>query len=39
MPHYTLDKLLDKIKRIDIEELTIIRILTDTYDKSPNDIN
>ena len=35
---YTLDKVLDKFKKIDIEKLDDIRILIDTDDKWPNDI-
>ena len=35
---YTLDKVLDKIKRIGIEEINNIRILIDTDNKLPDDI-
>ena len=35
---YTLDKVLDKIKRIGIEKLDNIRILIDTDDKLPDNI-
>ena len=35
---YTLDKVLDKFKKINIEKLDDIRILIDTDDKWPNDI-
>ena len=35
---YTLDKVLDKFKKIDIEKLDDIRILIDTDDKLPDDI-
>ena len=33
---YTLDKVLDKFKKIDIEKLDDIRILIDTDDKLPD---
>ena len=35
---YTLDKVLDKIKRTGIEKLDYIRILIDTDDKLPDNI-
>ena len=35
---YTLDKVLEKIKRIGLEKLGDIRILIDTDDKFPEDI-
>ena len=35
---YTLDKVLDKIKRICIKKLNSIRILIDTDDKLPDDV-
>ena len=35
---YTLDKVLDKIKRICIKKLNSIKILIDTDDKLPDDV-
>ena len=35
---YTLDKVLDKIKRIGLKKLNNIRILIDTDDKLPDDV-
>ena len=35
---YTLDKVLDKIKRIDTEKLDDTKVLIDTDHKLPNDI-